>query len=478
MTRLRISPRARAALASSLTASALLTVGAAGPASAGSDQLWTYSEPYELVLPGAYEDAPGPERTVALKVTHDNTNNQVGAGRISVDAGDLAAFAKVTWPANCTPETDATAVCDVPALTGTDAVTAAVLKVSALAHAPEGGEGNLRYTAVAGALTSPQGETRVTVGNGPDLALSESPRQDGVTPGSRITVPATLGNNGNRTADGALLRLFASRGITFAERPANCEYRDTEVGTEALCVLDEPIAPGQSSTLTSPLKVGENALYERYDYSVEPYSDEALEAARAGRTYTRGTGAELEAQPARALGTAAAGTPVPDLDPQDNYRTVIIHATNTADLKLIGSRIDGTVGDTVRADVTVRNRGPAWIASLGAGEPAATVDVRIPSGTTVTAKPEECYARTEDGEWLEEQRGAPRYFCATPIYLNERATHTFSFDLRVDRDGTFRSTVAIDNDQYEPPIRSFDPDLANNSAALVVRGLTPNGEAG
>ncbi|MFJ9587921.1 hypothetical protein [Streptomyces acidicola] len=466
---------ARAALASSLTASVLLTLGAAGPASADSDQLRTYSEPYELVLPGGYEDGSAPERTVALKVTHDNEDNEVGAGRISVDAGDLAAFAKVTWPANCTLETDATAVCDVPALTGTDPVIAAVLKVSALADAPAGAEGNLRYTAVAGDLTSHQGETPVTVGNGPDLALSDSSRQDGVTPGSRTTVPATLSNNGNRTADGALLHLFASRGLTFAQRPANCEYQDTERGTEALCVLDGPIAPGQSFALSSPLKVGKNALYERYDYSVEPYSDEALEAARAGRTYTRGTDDALKPQPARALATAAAGTPVPDLDPQDNHRAVIIHASNTADLKLIGSRTEGAVGDTVRADVTVRNRGPAWVASLGAGAPVATVDVRIPSGTTVTAKPEACSARTDDGEWVEEQLGALRYDCTTPVYLNERATHTFSFDLRVDREGTFRSTVAIDNDHYELPIRSFDPNLANNSARLVVTGLTSNG---
>jgi hypothetical protein len=149
---------------------------------------------------------------------------------------------------------------------------------------------------------------------------------------------------------------------------------------------------------------------------------------------------------------------------------VIIHAVNSADLKLIGSRVEGAVGDTVRADIKVKNRGPAWVASLGAGEPAANVDVRIPAGTTVTAKPDACYALTEDGEWLEEQLGAPRYRCHTPIYLNERATTAFPFDLRVDRAGSSSSTVAIDNDQYEPPIRSFDPNLANNSAAIVVSG--------
>ncbi|MFE0651887.1 hypothetical protein ACFVZH_25195 [Streptomyces sp. NPDC059534] len=453
-----------------------------------SDQLWTYSDPYELVLPGAYEDGTAPERTVALKVSHDNQENEVGAGRISVDASGLGAFAKVTWPANCVVETAGAAVCDVPAPVGTEPMTAAVLTVGALPGAADGVEGVLRYTATAGELTSYPGETRVVLGNGADLALSQSPRRDGVAPGSAITVPATLGNHGNRTAQGALLHLFASRGLGFVERPANCGYRDTEVGTEALCVLDEPIAPGQSFALANPLKVRKNALYDRYDYSVEPYSAEALEAARGGRTYTPGTGAELDLVAAPALRTvtgnaaaAAAGTtatptvttaeaPVPELDPQDNYRSVIIHAANTADLKLRGSRVEGAVGATVRADVTVKNRGPAWVASLGAGEPAAVVDVRVPAGTTVTAKPDSCSALSETGEWLEEQLGAPRYRCTTPIYLDERATHTFGFDLRIDRAGKSKSTVSLDNDQYEPPIRSFDPDLTNNSAVIVVNG--------
>lgn len=462
--------RTRRVLVPVLAVSALLTLGTAGPAAADSDQLWTYSDPYELILPGAYEDGSAPERTVTLHVTHDNIANPVGAGRLSVDATELAALAKITWPANCTPDTAATAVCDVPSLTGTDRVTAAEIKVSALPGTPDGAVGTLRYTAVAGDLTSYPGETRVTVGNGPDLALSQSPRQDGVTPGTLISAPATLTNNGNRTAEGVLLHLFASRGLAYTERPANCEYLDTEVGTQALCVLDEALAPGDSIALANPLKARRNALYERFDYSVEPYSAEALEAARAGRTYTPGTGAELETAPTTAPRTATTTTPVPDLDPQDNARSVIIHATNTADLKLIGSRVEGAVGETVRADITVKNRGPAWVASLGAGEPVATVDVRIPAGTTVTARPDTCYALTADGEWVEEQLGAPRYRCQTPIYLNERAIHTFPFDLRIDSAARSTAPVAIDNNQYEPPIRAYDPDLTNNASRIVVNG--------
>ncbi|MGW1140995.1 hypothetical protein [Streptomyces zhihengii] len=466
MTRLHISRRARRALVPVLAASALLTLGATAPASAESDQLWVYSDPYELVLPGAYEDGTAPERTVALKVSHDNIGNPVGAGRISVDAAELAAFATVRWPADCAVQDAATAVCDVPPLTGTDVVTAAELTLSALPGAPADAAGALRYTAVHGDMTSHPGETRVTVGNGPDLALTQSPRQDGVVPGSRTTVPATLTNNGNRTADGVLLKLFASRGLAFTQRPANCEYLDTEVGTEALCVLDRAVAPGDAYALVNPVKAGRNALFDRYDYSVEPWSAEALDAARAGRTWTPGTGAELVLRPAAAARTAL----VPDLDPQDNHRSVIIHAANTADLRLTGARVTGAVGDTVQAGVTVRNRGPAWIASLGAGEPAATVDVRIPANATVTGRPDECYALTADGEWREEQLGAPRYRCTTPVFLNERADHAFTFGLRIDAPGTARAVSGIDNDQFEPPVRSFDPDLTNNTAALVVTG--------
>lgn len=101
--------RTRRAFAPVLAASALPTLGTAGPAAADGDQLWTYSDPYELILPGAHEDGSAPERTVTLKVSHDDVANPVGAA------------------------------------------------------------GTLHCTAVAGDLTSYPVETRVTVGNGPDL---------------------------------------------------------------------------------------------------------------------------------------------------------------------------------------------------------------------------------------------------------------------------------------------------------------------
>lgn len=95
-----------------------------------------------------------------------------------------------------------------------------------------------------------------------------------------------------------LLWLKASYGLRLKDRHTNCEYRQHETGTAALCVLDETVAPGDLYDLTTGLRVGRKALYERFDHSVLPYSDAALEDARGEWTWTPGTGPALKLSPA------------------------------------------------------------------------------------------------------------------------------------------------------------------------------------
>ncbi|MFH8659030.1 hypothetical protein [Streptomyces afghaniensis] len=71
--------------------------------------------------------------------------------------------------------------------------------------------------------------------------------------------------------------------------------------------------------------MGRNGLYERFDHSVQPYSDEALEEMRGDWTWIPGTGAELGLRPAAARPAAAD----PDIDPQDDYRAVISTTTRS-----------------------------------------------------------------------------------------------------------------------------------------------------
>ncbi|WP_244187761.1 hypothetical protein [Streptomyces regalis] len=449
-------------LASTAAFAAVLGPGALH-AAAASDMLWVYSDPYEMTLSGPYEDgSAGPPQTLTILVSHDNTSTTVPAGTLSVDVSEIAAFADVNWPANCRPETATTAVCDTPELPGGGYASAAAIGLTAKADAPDASEGYVRYSAEAGGMTAWPGETRVAVGNGPALGLTQAASVTGLAPGAAFAAPVTLANKGNRTADRTLLTLFTSRGVKLRDPvPSNCEFNDASTGRTLLCVLDEKAAPGSYQTLPLSFRAKDNALFDRIDYSVQPYSEQALADQRHGQVFTSGTGAELNLSPAS-----------PTDEETNSYRILSVRATNTADYRLTGSQVSGAAGEVVQASVTVRNHGPAWVASLSAGDPAATVDVNIPAGTTVTAKPENCEARTASGGYRDEQLGAPRYRCFSPIYLTEagaESTHRFIFDLRINEVIPGSSAAsAIWNDAYEPPVRAFDPNLTNNESHIVV----------
>lgn len=440
-----------------------LAAVSAGPVHAQSDQLWI-GAPSETVLPGPDADGGTSERTFEVRVSHDNVENDVPSGRLTVDASEIASFAQVSWPANCAPESATRAVCDVPAMpAGTDGVPAALIGLRALPDADLDDSGSVRYSAAAGDLSAPEAETRITVGDGPDLGLSQAPWQRGLTPGTNHTVRATVANNGNRAVERTLLWVNASYGLRFKDRHANCEYRDHATGTSALCVLDEKVAPGQRYDLVTRLGVGRKALYERFDHSVLPYSDAAFEEARGDGEWTRGTGPELDLRPVAGQ-RAAAGED--DLDLSDNYRTVILDAKNSADLKLTGSRVRGAAGDTVTARMTVFNRGPAWVASLGAGSPVATVRFQAPVGTSVVGLPEDCWTLPPS----EEGPSAETYFCWSPIYLHDKASFTVDVQLRIDEVVRGARAVVETVEDGELPIGKFDPNLRNNVSAIVVNG--------
>ena len=440
---------------------ALAVAGAGtGPAHALDNELWI-SAPYETVLPGTDADGSARERSLDVAVSRDVADGTVPAGQLTVDVSEIAGFARVSWPANCEPRSETKAVCAFPEMpAGTDSVRAATFGLRALPGADVESSGQVRYSATAGDLTSHADPGLTGVGNGPDLGLSEAPHQRDLTPGTRTSVRTTLSNSGNRTAERTLLWIDASYGLRFTERHANCEYREHGTGTGALCVLDEAVASGQRFALDTELGVSRKALYERFDHSVQPYSDDALAEARGEWTWTRGTGAELDLHPAAGARASAAE---PDIDPQDNYGTVILEARNTADLKLTGSRVRGAAGDTVTAKITVHNRGPAWVASLGAGAAVATVRFQAPQGTTVGTLPEDRCWTAEDGT------SPTAHYCRTPIHLHDKASYTFEIPLRIDRvvRGA-RTTVATLNDDPELSIRKFDPNLRNNTTEIVV----------
>ncbi|MEU7279102.1 hypothetical protein AB0A69_10035 [Streptomyces sp. NPDC045431] len=429
-----------------MAAAGLVTVGMATPAFADSDQLWIVA-PYETVVPTAA--GPGQEpatRTLGLGLYHDHSGFQVTDGRLTVDVSGLAGVAEVVWPENCAPS-GTTAVCSVPEvpLTGTTQVP---LRIRAVTDAAVGASGRITYSATAattmegGQLTAGEGyETTVKVGTGPDLVLEGPVSAEGVQPGSTVPVPFSVVNHGNQPANGLQATFYATRGLDLGTVDPRCTSTPVGEGgtvapfTRVDCAFDDVLAPGASFTLPEPLRatVAPYAYSERLDINVE---------ARGG---------------------------VEDLAPGDNGTGVDVRAVNTADFAVRGAKASGAAGETVKAALTFRNRGPAWIANLRSGDPVAAVDLTVPKGATVTSVPEVCQPRTLEGDWYEGGRtGAPRYVCDLPMWVAENQTVTFPFELRIDTVITGSAgTVALKPPYGTQPL-PFDPNHRNDTSMLVL----------
>ncbi|WP_353943399.1 hypothetical protein ABII15_18300 [Streptomyces sp. HUAS MG91] len=471
-----VPPRRNRAAATftALAAAALLTAAAAAPAAADepaeTDALWI-SAPYDLVLPGADTDGNATAQSVDVRLSHDNTNNSVSGGTLTVDASELAGIADVTWPTNCTEDVASSlrATCAFGSLDGAPWITAATLGIRAEADAPADASAYLHYSASAdstfGPLDAYPTDTHLTVANGPDLGLNQLPFSAKVDINSDVAQPVRLTNSGNRTADRTILTLFASHGLDLAHRYGNCTYLEGDrvsnpMGTTAVCVLDQAVAPGQTYDLSPATAVRTTgaALYERFDYQVAAYTDEAYQQAIEGRPFVQGSGADFVPAPVAALRSADTD----DLNPEDNYRMRTLTAANTADLRATATNITGAaVGTTVTARIGVLNRGPAWVASLGAGASVATVDVTLPAGTTVTKKPAMC-----------DEAGGSHYVCRTPILQWEKDRTVFPFKLRIDSADALGATgtAATRNNDPELSISAFDPNLKNNSTTFTISG--------
>ncbi|MEU4268708.1 hypothetical protein [Streptomyces sp. NPDC026092] len=437
-----------ARLGACLTAAGLVTVGlTATPAAADSDQLWIAS-PWEVALPKAVAGGQVPATTVALSLYHDNANHRVTDGRLTVDVSELTGVADVTWPENCAP-TGATAVCSLPdvPLTGESPESPVELKLRAASGAETGVGGRITYGATAttnapeGTLTASEGWSTVRVASGPDLVLSRIPAVTDVAPRSTVAVPFSVVNNGNEAANGVQVTLYVTRGLSLGTVAPQCvstpEGESVPAAlTKVECLFDDVVAPGSTFTLPTPLRasVARYAFAERIDIGV---------TARGGAE---------------------------DVTPENNGQVASIGVTNTADFAVGGVRASGAAGETVTAALTFRNRGPAWVANLGSGDPVGAVDLTVPRGATVTSVPEGCEPRTADGGWWESETrtGAPRYVCNLPMWVAEKQTVTFPFQLRIDTVIRGAKGAITLKQAYGDGPFPFDPNPTNNQAKLVL----------
>ncbi|MGW0672469.1 peptidase [Streptomyces sp. NPDC002746] len=348
--------------------------------------------------------------------------------------------------------------------------TLAKLDVTAAKGSEDGDTGAIEVTAEADGATFTSFTARIGIG-GPDLSMERLPFRTELKTGDTQPVPVTFTNNGTRAADGVLLSLRYTRGMEFTERYRNCEYSESDEGmgspgawTTALCSFDGSYEPGVAYTLAEPpsIRATKRAFYDSFLYRIEEDGSAARAAQRAGAEYSPGKGATLALRKAPAALSA-------DLDPSDNQQEADFRTANTADFAAYGDRAKGGAGDSVEVTVGFRNRGPAWIGYIRSGEDVATVDVTVPEGASVVAKPESCRGVTAAGGYRENQTAAPRYFCSTPMSVREDADFALPFELKITKvvEGA-SGKVVVRNPFLQDPKLRFDPEPANNTASLVL----------
>lgn len=448
---IRLPLRSGAAVA---VAAGLLAAGLAAPALAAddpseNDQLWI-NEPYDKTLPLGTGGGQPPSRTLGVGIYHDNENVTVTDGKLFIDISGLTGVAEVTWPENCTPS-GTSAVCDVPQVPtiGGDYEDQVFLKVRAADGARAGAKGRIAYEASAtggpdGTLTAPHEsfDTTLTVGSGPDLSIDPIAPVEAGRPGDERTIPFRVVNNGNESANGITVKLYASYGLRELPRYDGCTYTTVDgdhdaPSTTATCTFDQALAPGDSFELPKPLTVrlAPYALNERLDLDVEP-----------------GHGAR-------------------DIDSENDYTALEILVDNVADFSVSGDAISGAPDETVTADLTFENKGPAWFGNLGSGEPAVDVRLIVPEGVKVVGVPSGCRPHTLEGGYYPQQTGAPRYDCNPGYWVREDTRRTFSFSVRIDTVVSGETGAVSIHPAFgefgEAPF-DFDPDLANNTAVLAV----------
>ncbi|MFH8756650.1 hypothetical protein [Streptomyces atroolivaceus] len=415
------------------------TVLGTTPASAASDALWVQS-PEEVTLavePGSYQE-------LSFGVYHDNGDYHVANGVLTLDLSELAGVAEVSVPDGCfLAASDTVAVCDVYEvgdIGGTYDGPQFTFGLRTVEGAPAGAELSIGHHAHAetdgpdGVLYSHRGSTPVKVESvpsspAPDLKLTEPAAVGPVAPGTSLTVPVTVTNNGEAAAEGFRLRAWSTYGLESATTSPDCAWTPPVLGTENMpgglldCTFDTVVEPGATVTLAEPLRlaVAPHALFERLDVEIEP------------------------------LGSTQ------DRNPEDNFAAMQVTAENTADFAVQGDEVTGAAGETVTATVGFRNHGPAWFADTGSGEAVGTVTLAVPEGATVVSAPENCSAL-----------GSTTYRCELRHWATPDEQVRFPFELRVDRvipDAT--GAVTLQASARQAP---YDPDPGNAHAALVLNG--------
>ncbi|MEE4543338.1 hypothetical protein V2S66_15335 [Streptomyces sp. V4-01] len=385
---------------------------------------------------------------------------------LTIDVTQLSAIADVTFSGNCTVVQHVASCGEsfyYDDLTGVGTISAETqITVKAKAGAPAGSSAGYTITGSADNAAIVGGQGTVEIG-GPAYDLTQPTNLTGLAVGSAVNEPVRFTNIGDRAADGTQVLLWASPGIGFAQRYANCEY-STDGGPMveemALCTIPGQVLPGERAALAPAVRLNvESTAYSTYlDSMIAPAGDPGIEQSASGHQWTQGAGGQLTLKvltPGTANGAPSGVVSLPERGTHGNYRITSLQAANTADFSVTGASATAAQGDTVTLDFTMTNNGPATV-FYRSGDIVGPVDVQLPPGTSPVGSSANC-----------RQQGGG-YYCSNQSIVSTAGSVThFSLTVRVDQviPGA-QGSVAMDWSPAGQP--AFDTNPSDDTATLTV----------
>ncbi|MER5862313.1 hypothetical protein [Kitasatospora sp. NPDC002040] len=164
------------------------------------------------------------------------------AVRTRFDARDLAGVANMSATPDCTP--DGTAyVCRHWHVEGLPVWGS--LQLMRAEGAEAGASGVLHITLTNATGTLAEVDVTIVIG-GPNLEFGPLPTPADQPLGEVVSPSLQITNTGTLPAERVILTLTPEKGATIAEQFGNCRYAKTSA---VVCVVDSPIAPGETVTL-------------------------------------------------------------------------------------------------------------------------------------------------------------------------------------------------------------------------------------
>ncbi len=349
---------------------------------------------------------------------------------------------------------------------------------------PAGTTGEIKITISAQDLAPVSIKSKVTVGEGVDLASDQELNLD-AAPGGSVSPALEISNIGETTAHGTVAVFFGDFAFTAVKSYSNCSFRD---GQFTFCIFDEDLLPGKTYRLREslPLKLRGDTFAPGNEWLeiqwLTPAEFEILKKDFAVWNPdwfgTPGTGSKLELVEKESSEMARQGQV--DVDPSDNWAIVYVTVTgnNPADLAAIGGSGSGAVGTIVSLSLGLKNLGPGTLDSSRSGEFTSQVNIELPPGASLTAMPDGCLPLKADNQpdWQNPNDITARRIACWPqdsVFVAGTQV-TFSVKLKIDQvissaTGKVKVVTPFCENDCEP---NYNP--SNNIADVVLNAPAPS----